>query len=176
MLAIDSEGSRLGFSRRMTSHQNEKDRWPRHYRSSQNFSSFALFRTKHPRLRSDVSSFSASWFLDAVMNSLLHTQTNQFLHSYSVFWQAVYRASEPLVCTTSQFQVHKDGGLKRSGVRGGPFSGMMGKPSLLPGVCQFVCFEVFDHDGGKSSFALTCGLKCSRWWHKDGVSDGNCSH
>lgn len=81
MLAIYSEGMLLSYSSRMTSHQNEKDRWSRHYGCSQNFSSVALFGRKHPYSRSDVRSF---WKLN-LENSyeLIVTCTpGQFLYSY----------------------------------------------------------------------------------------------
>lgn len=46
MLVICAEGMLLGYDGRMTSHQNEKDRWSRNYSCSKNFTSIALFGEK----------------------------------------------------------------------------------------------------------------------------------
>lgn len=101
MLAIYAEGMLLGYIGIMTSHQNEKDRWSRHYSYSQNFTSITLFGKKNmltSRLMSDLF-----WKLN-LGNSyelIVTDATNQFLYSYlqgfHFFRQVDYRVCNPAV-------------------------------------------------------------------------------
>lgn len=69
----------IRLQRRMTSHQNEKDRWSRHYSCSQNFPPIALFGKKTLSLQVWCQIFFENWIWETVMSSLLETQQTSSL-------------------------------------------------------------------------------------------------
>lgn len=154
MLAIYAEGMWLGYSGRMTSHQNEKDRWSRHYSCSQNFSSFALFGTKHPLLRSDVR-----WFCELNLgNDYELIVTSSFTATYRGFIFLTGCLPSVYPCCfhpVSAMYTMKDEKME---------CGLTEKSEAVSVIAgkQFSDCKVFDPAKGKiSSMILSCGLKCS---------------